>query len=206
MNACDYIDHLSFYAVISLMFTALIDHLIGVRGEGKKSGHKTKWISSTARCKVHISSPEVKPMTIKLSSESYENVEQAICMVEESLMEFLSDENAEKRLIYDLAASAFGSYKIERVQTHSGLLVKRFAKEKKSWWCMLELPDNVKGGYDNRKFSLYKKQLPQNCKIEVFSDAFGTSPKHTSPYVFISGDEVADARVAESMTAAWMRS
>ncbi len=172
------------------MFYVMTGHLIGVKG------NKTKWISSAAGCKIHIS--DEKPMKIELSSNASENIEQAICMIEDSLKKFLSDKDSEKRLSYELATSAFGSYKPRLERTPHGLLMKRYTSE--SWWGIFELPRNITGEYNHGKHMLYKKK-PDNCRIDFFSNT-----KHTSPYVLISGDTLADTKVAASMVAEWMRS
>jgi hypothetical protein len=58
-------------------------------------------------------------------------------MIEESLMEFLKDRHAEKRLLYELAATATGSYKFR--SDGCGML-RRVYKGVKLWWQLLDLP------------------------------------------------------------------
>ena len=59
---------------------------------------------------------------------------------------------------------------------------------------MFELPRNIKGEYN------VHKKLPDNCKIDFFFNA-----KHSSLYVLISGNALADVKVAASMAPEWMR-
>ena len=86
-------------------------HLIGVNGEG--TGHKSKWIESMTNCKVRISGKH-HPMTIDITSSLPGNIAQGISMIEESLMEFVSDDNSEKKMLHELLSTAEGSYKVRR--------------------------------------------------------------------------------------------
>ncbi len=185
----------------------MTDHLIGVRG------HKTKWISSTAGCRVQIITQHQREVAmIEFSSNASANIEQAIGMVEDSLQEFLSRKDSEKRLLYDLAKSAFGSHKPQRVQTPHGLLMKRFTGEN-SWWCMFDVPRNFEGNYDDAKYLLYHtlaEKLQDNYKIDFNENLFGNcnidffcGSKHTSPFVLISDDSLDDVKVAASVVAEW---
>jgi hypothetical protein len=86
-------------------------HLIG------EGGQKSKKIESITNCWINISYPKLPSMppisiTIKskIARDQPFNVQTAIRMIEESLVDFLKDKSAEKRLLYELAATATESY------------------------------------------------------------------------------------------------
>ena len=179
-----------FFQLITCHLVTL-DHLIGVGGVGKKAGHKTKLISSMTRCKVHIS-PQ-KPMKIVIASNSAHNVERAIGMIQESLVGFLSDESLQKRLLFELALFATGSYKIQRDDS-SKLLLHNYDGQKK-WCALFNLPTSGKTCHGNFVTSL-KLPAGNHSSIEVFGDK--KPLRYAEPYVLISGPKKADVKVAVS--------
>ena len=111
-------------------------HLLGVK-DGGLTGHKTKQIESMTRCRISISGKH-HPMKIDITSNSARNIAQGISMIEESLVEYISDGNSEIRLLYDLIATAEGSYRFKK-NDGWGMLLREY-EGVTSWWSLFELP------------------------------------------------------------------
>jgi len=175
---------------------ALFYHLLGVKDDG--FGHKTKHIESMTSCRISISGKH-HPMKIDITSNSALNIPLGISMIEESLVEYISDGNSEIRLLYDLIATAEGSYKFKR-NDGWGMLLREY-EGIKSWWALFELPykakEGGKAGEYHGKF-LLNLPLQGDCKIDLFGDTFGAPLAHTSPFVLIRGTKHRDVKDAVS--------
>lgn len=179
----------------------MIGHLIGVRGE------KTKAIQTQTGCHIHIFDQQT-PMRITFASESVQNVQRAYGMIKQSLLEYLLDDNSEKRLIYELAMSASGSHNIH--ETSSGLLLLHH-NGATAWWVIFELP---RGAAHHRgslivdshgKFLQNLELKDTGCTVELFGNTFKKPLKHVAPYVLISGKEEANVNVAITRVVKAMR-
>jgi len=111
------------------------------------------------------------------------NVAKAIDMIEEFIVEFIendSDEIMEKKILYELALNAKGSYKFPR---DHGFLLRKYDGVKK--WCNLfDLPllDEdifLEHGAIMQNLKVLGKK---DCTVEVFHLATSTTP-----YVLITG-------------------
>lgn len=167
-------------------------HLVGVKNDGS-TGHKMKQIGSLVNCKVIISGKWIPPMKISILSSSPRNVAQGISMIEESLMEFLSDENSEKKMLHEMLLTAEGSYKVKRNDAY------RMLCRDKEWWALFELPFHTESGQYHGKFlTKINLELPGDCKMELFGDTFGVPLEHASPFVLIHGTKHNDVKDAVS--------
>jgi hypothetical protein len=170
----------------------LFGHLIGVGGE------KTKAIRSKTGCNIHILDKQA-PMKIVFTSASVQNVKRAFVVIERSIVEFLSDENSKKRLIYDLAISAKGSHNIQET-SHDLLLTHH--RGVKRWWVIIDLPCMPYSAEDeclyyNGKCLEELELQDTGCRVELFSKRFGNHPPtHAAPYVLVSGKDEANVNVA----------
>ena len=120
-------------------------------------------------------------MKIDITSSSPRNVAQGISMIEESLMEFVSDENSEKKMLYELVSTAEGSYKVIK---NDGFRIIYRDKEKE-WWALFELPYHTGSGKHHGNF-LTNIQIPEDCKMELFG-VNGVPLEHASPFMLIRG-------------------
>ncbi len=179
----------------------MIGHLIGV------GGGKTKAISSETGCNIRIFDQQL-PMKITFTSESVQNVQRAFGMIKQSLLEYLSDENSEKRLIYELAMSASGSHNIH--ETSSGLL-RLHHNGATAWWVIFELPRGARHRSGSLSVESHGKFLQTlelqdtGCRVELFGNTFKKPLKHVAPYVLISGKERANVNVAITRVVKAMR-
>ena len=137
-------------------------------------------------------------MTISINAGAPGNVEQGISMIEESLMEFLSDENSEKKMLFELLSTAQGSYYVKR--NHGYGMIYRG----KEWWALSELPYHIESGKRHGK-CLTNKRMPGDCKMELFGDIFGVPLKHASPFVLVRGTTHKDVKDAVSVLRDQMR-
>lgn len=180
---------------------AITDHLIGYKNDGLDSGYRIKRIESMTGCKVHISGKH-HPMKIDITSNMFQNVTKGISMIEESLMKFVSDENSEKRMLYELVSTAEGTYKFKR---NNGL---RMLYRNNEWWALFDLPYNVRGNsgeYHGKFLTHLQPSLSGDCRIELFGDTFGVPLEHTSPFVLIRGTKHKDVKDAVSIVRDKMR-
>ena len=164
-------------------------HVVGIKQDGS-TGHKTKRIALTSGCKVHIAGKKSSGMKIHITSSSSQNVAQGISMIEESLMEFLSDENSEKKMLYELLSTAEGSYNFRR--SSCGMIYRD-----KEWWALFELPYHTNTGQYHGKFlTNFDSEMSGDCKIELFGDTFGIPLDHALPFVLIRGTKYNDVKDA----------
>ena len=128
------------------------------------------------------------------------NVAKAVALIEQSILEFLSDKDTEKKMLYDLAANAKGSSKM--FPQDRGVVLRKYDGVKK-WSRVLGLPYIWrKQGDDHVKWLQDLKTLQRNeCKIEVFDYL-----SRTNPYVFISGSKKKEVQQIVAEVASAMRS
>jgi hypothetical protein len=182
------------YVVLQLTSYVCADHLIGSEDDGKEIGYKHKLIESRSDCKVHISGKH-EPMKIDITSSSSLNVVKGIIMIEESLADFISDENSTTRMLYELFSTATGSYKIEKKMYEGCQMVRRVYNGVKNWSVLFDLPYSVRGGskqYHGKFLTLVELPMPDDCIIEVFGDDFDVPLARTSPFVLIRGNKLKD--------------
>eukprot|EP00984_Skeletonema_dohrnii_P028589 scaffold18644_cov110-Skeletonema_dohrnii-CCMP3373.AAC.4 len=175
---------------------ALFLHLIGVDGNGHK-GHKMRQIFFTTSCLVLVARYEdttKEPMTITIQCSSsnvtthtrpHSNVTKAIDLIEESIVEFLPDRDSGKKMLYELAAKAKGSYKIRR---ENGFVHRKYDGVNK--WCrVFNLPCKRREG--TREMCLPDLTVLQrnDCLIEVID---GSTKR--APCVLISGFRKKDVK------------
>lgn len=189
-----------FFIFVFSYIIANTGHLVGIKGDGS-SGHKIMRIESITSCKVRISSKD-HPMKIDITSNLARNIAQGVSMIEHSLMEFISDENSEKRMLYELISTAEGSYNFKR-NDGCRMLLREYAGIK-SWWALFELPykEREDGGEYHGKFLQKlrsKLPIPGDCIIELFGGDFGAPLEHASPFVLIRGTKHKDVKEAVSM-------
>lgn len=143
-------------------------------------------------------------ITITSNKNSFRDVGLAKRMITKSLMQFLGDKNAERRLTYELAltAPAEGSYNFPR----SGSAIKQECHKttKQIWMKVIEL-SSAKSSYSDKisPHGMYllnqldRLTYPTDCSIEVYGcKTFhaNTIPKYCGPYVFVCGNESADVK------------
>lgn len=148
-------------------------------------------------------------ITIKSLSKNFSSklngIMNANRTIERSLVEYLADENSEKRLLYDLAVSAIDScQQLTQRDSTSGLLRKEIfgSRASKQWWRLFELP--CEQGMHHGLF-LRELKLPtgSDCKIEVFERS--VKVPLAPPYVLVSGTKHVDVKNAAIMVADTMR-
>jgi hypothetical protein len=170
------------------------DHLIGSEDDGKGIGYKHKLVESRSGCKVHLSGKH-DPIKIDITSSSSLNVGKGISMIEESLVDFISDENSSIRMLYELMLTATGSFKIEKKEYEGCRVVRRVYNGVKNWSVLFDLPYSVRGGskqYHGKFLTLVDLPMPDDCIIEVFGDDFDVPLAHTSPFALIRGIKLKD--------------
>ncbi len=163
-----------------------------MNGEGV--GYKQKMIESRSDCRVHISGKQ-NPMKIDITSSSPLNVAKGISLIEESLADFISDENSTTRMLYEIISTATGCYKIEKKKYDDCQMVRREYNSDKNWSVLFDLPYSVRGGskqYHGKFLTLVELPMPDDCIIEVFGDDFDVPLAHTSPFVLIRGNKLKD--------------
>ncbi|KAK1740369.1 hypothetical protein QTG54_009319 [Skeletonema marinoi] len=173
----------------------LFRHILGVDENGEM-GHKTRQITSATTCWVSVSINENRePMTITIKcfssvtqSRPGSNVTKAIDMIEDSIVEFLADRDSEKKLLYELAVRATGSYKFPY---DHGFVQRKYDGVRK--WCrIIDLPCKWRegSGGDHEKCLQDLKTLQRNeCEIEVFD-----GKSRPAPYVMICGAKKKDVK------------
>lgn len=152
-------------------------------------------------CRINISG-RYHPMKIKISSNSDQNVAKGISMIEESLVKFVSDENSDKRMLYELVSTAEGTYKLKR-NDGFGMLFRN-----KKWWALFDLPYKDRGNsgeYHGKFLTQLQPPLPGDCRLELFGDTFGVPLEHTTPFVLIRGTKHKDVKDAVSLIRVKMR-
>ncbi len=183
--------------VLQLTLFVYADHLIGSEDDGKGIGYKHKSIELRSGCKVHLSGKQ-NPMKIDITSSSYQNVAKGISMIEESLVDFISDENSSIRMLYDLMWSAEGSFKVKRNDGCN--MVYREMNGIQSWCALIDLPykerEEGKIEYHGKFLTRLELPLAGDCVIELFGDDFDVPLAYTSPFVLIRGTKHKDVKDA----------
>jgi hypothetical protein len=129
-------------------------------------------------------------------------MKQAIHMIEESLLEFLQEKNSEKRLLFELTATSTGHL----IQPHNSTrFVLREYEGVKRWWSLLDLPCGRDKEYHGSFLSQSTLPDGNDCKIELFGEAFGAPLTQASPYVLISGTKQKQVKIATSIVWGAMR-
>ncbi|KAL7459828.1 hypothetical protein ACHAWC_011635 [Mediolabrus comicus] len=193
----------------------LFGHLIGVRG------NKTKAIQSETGCNIRILDKQ-GPMKIVFTSTSVQNVKRAFGMIKQSIVEFLSDENSENRLTYELVTTATGSLcrTLFKQDASSGLLLLKSRDGVKRWSRLFELPcceegegNDCHGSNLDLKFNghchgsnpdLKSSGLESSdCRVVVFERS-GKVPL-ASPYIYVSGSKLKEVKSTTSLLVDSMR-
>eukprot|EP00577_Skeletonema_sp_RCC1716_P013844 CAMPEP_0113372786 /NCGR_PEP_ID=MMETSP0013_2-20120614/718_1 /TAXON_ID=2843 ORGANISM="Skeletonema costatum, Strain 1716" /NCGR_SAMPLE_ID=MMETSP0013_2 /ASSEMBLY_ACC=CAM_ASM_000158 /LENGTH=490 /DNA_ID=CAMNT_0000254697 /DNA_START=38 /DNA_END=1508 /DNA_ORIENTATION=- /assembly_acc=CAM_ASM_000158 len=159
---------------------ALFLHLMGVK-DGKP-GYNIERTKTMTDCSVQISDGNPMRVTITCSNAvmpySAENVTKAVCMIEQSLVDYLGDQNSAKRLLFELTSTAKGSYATNWVpkQCLSEGLVLKYYNGEKSWWRLFDLPCKWRegSGNDHERCLWQLRSMGINgCKVELFGNNFG---------------------------------
>ena len=103
-------------------------------------------ILSATSCSVRISHDRNGTLRITISDHENRGLRRARGMVEESIIEFLNDENSNGRLLYELATTASGSINFDHIRTADGFVHQEWhghssVKKPNLWMKLLELPD-----------------------------------------------------------------
>jgi hypothetical protein len=168
--------------------------MVGYFTLGHLSGDIDMIFAETS-CSVRISYDNYGTPRVTIRSEvrSFENrgLGRARGMVEDSIIEFLNDENSNGRLLYELATTASGSINFDHIRTSDGFVLQE--KPNRVWMKLLELPyaESNKG----RKQFHGKFLLPRQSQDEMIHGtdcvkriyAFKYEPNWCEPYILISG-------------------
>jgi len=118
------------------------------------------------------------------ATQTRPHVAKAIDMIEESIVEFLPDRDTKKKMLYELAAKATGSYKIPR---DHGFVLRKYDGVKK-WCTIFDLPCMINIADTKCQHLQDLKALGRiDCLIEVYDFI-----SETAPYVLIHGAKKKD--------------
>ena len=124
-------------------------------------------------------------------------------MIEESLIDFIGDQNAGKKMLFELSSMATGSHLVEEnilKRNDKYRMVLREYDSVKYWCALFELPYLNRGNkkeYHGRFLSNLRKSLSErDCTIELYGDKVGLPLAHTSPFVLIRGKRHKDVKDA----------
>lgn len=140
------------------------------------------------------------------SNLNIEDTRQTVSVLEKSLVRFLADKKSEKRMLYELAATATGKICRDLFQKNepSGTLLIKYDGVKK-WLRLFDLPCCDRGNYHG--FFLLQMKLKHaqgsDCKIEVFERS--EKVPLASPYVSICGSKQNEVKSATAMVVETMR-
>lgn len=187
--------------VFSSTYVSLKVHLMGVK-DGE-TGCNIEWIRTMTDCSVQISNGSPMRVSITCNNSimpySADNVTKAVSMIEQSLIDYLSDQNSVKRLLYELSSTATGSYADNRLprEFKSEGLVLKYNDGQKSWWRLFDLPckwrEGTGGDHDRCLWKL--KSFGVNAtKVQLFGNNFGVPLEHAAPYIIIMGVNLSDVR------------
>jgi len=166
---------------------------------GRKGG-KIREIKAKTNCSVHLTNRATLKINITSLEEtlSWRDVTESKRMIEESILGFIEDPNSERRLLYELAMTAQGSYRFRK----SGRAVKRDCLDtrKFEWMNLLELPsvESNNGQLTHHGIFLCNEGQQHNltkntnCSVEVYGFRNCVTVL-SNPYVLICGtcsDEV----------------
>ena len=178
-------------------------HLIGADEAGKSTGYKVRRIRSESSCKVHITE-RFKPMKVEIVSTSNSTGEffHGIRMIEESLMDFIGDQNAGKKMLYELSSTAEVTPNARHLfgRNDNFRMVLREYDSVKYWSALFELPylkrENVNEYHGIFLSNLRGPLSKRDCIIELYGDKFGLPLAHTSPFVLVRGKRHKDVKDA----------
>jgi protein involved in ribonucleotide reduction len=179
----------------------MTSHLIVMVGYftlGHLSGDIDMIFAETS-CSVRISYDTYGTPRVTICSEDgNRGLGRAREMVQDSIIEFLNDENSNGRLLYELATTASGSINFDHIRTSDGFVLQE--KPNRVWMKLLELPyAESKGGRKqyHGKFLLNRQlqdemihgtQFVKRIRIYAFRDEFrNDEPIWCKPYILISG-------------------
>ena len=190
--------------LIKSLLSPCTAHLLG---EYPRRGCKTREIGQkTNGCSInlsHYSSKNQRPMVITIksspiTSSAIHDVRKAKRMITASLLEFLCDENSDRRLIYDLALTSTGTFILQKAD--NGTVQQECQNSRRLIWMKaLGLPMS---NFHGKKLIPHGRFLVQSnwqqklrrgtsCDIEVYG--FNHSePMLANPYVLICGDNSHD--------------
>ena len=174
------------------------DHILGQKGnEIAKVRSKTNCIISIS----HHGNRDPEPMAIRITSirsNPPSDVRLATTMLTESLLKFLSDRNSERRLVYELAMNARGTFNFQK---HEGAVQQKcHYTHRHVWMKLVELPsvELQNGKFEPHGLFLTNDHTQRyirgntDCFIEVYG-FHRFVPKLSRPYVLVCGygpDEV----------------
>lgn len=200
-----------FYIFLLLHALLVTAHILG--GQGELFGHKTKEITSKTNCVINLStnSSRTKPLVITIKSEDgNRGISLAKRMIEDSIFEFLGDENSEAKLICEMALTSEGNYFIAK-SSEGAIRQERRTRDGMVWMQFLELPLAELRGNRQGEFIPHGAFLEQgcvqdelightDCSIEVYG--FGNNtPTYCDPYVLVTGKKKDEVHtVAENIT------
>ena len=165
-----------------------------------ETGCNIERVRAKTDCSVQISNGNPMRVTITCNNAimpySADNVTKAVSMIEQSLVDYLGDQNSVKRLLFELTSTAEGSYAITRLprEFQSEGLVLKYDNGEKSWWRLFDLPCKWReGSGDNHDKCLWKLKSMgiKGCEVQLFGN---NSLVHAAPYIIIMGANLSDVR------------
>ena len=189
------------------LHTIKIAHIVGNGGRRKKK------IQAKNCCCIDInvneeSMDEVMTITIKSKRKgSSYGVEKARNSIQRFILEFLDDNCAKGRLLYELALLARGN---GCIISNGGIVKQRSPDtDKVVWMKLLDLPSFRRRNEligDHREFLQRNLTKCTECSMIFFGSDFDVPVKACKPYVLIYGREVEPVAKAETMLADAIRS
>lgn len=156
-------------------------------------------ILAETSCSVRIIPRGNQSFRITISEHDNHGLKKARGMVEESIIEFLNDENSNGRLLYELSTNANGSINFDHIPTADGFVLQQWCdysnskKIKQVWMKLLELPyaESNESREWHGKFLLnrqFQEELTCSTDCSAWVYGFGeTAPIWCDPYVLIRG-------------------
>lgn len=154
-------------------------------------------IRAETACTVKISHDDYGTLRVIIRSEDgNRGLRRARGMVEDTIIEFLNDENSNDRLLYDLATTASGSINFDHIRTSDGFVLQEMPT--RVWMKLLELPYAESNGGRKQyhgKFLLHRHLQDEmihgtDCVKRIY--AFRDEPIWCEPYILISGQRKED--------------
>lgn len=147
-------------------------------------------ICAESACSVSISHDNYGMTRVIIRSEDdNRGLRRARGLVEDSIIDFLNDENSHGRLLYDLATTASGSINFDHIRTSDGFVLQE--KPKRVWTKLIELPysESNRGRKYHGKFLLprqLKNEMIHGTDCVIRIHAFKFEPIWCEPYILIS--------------------
>ena len=167
-------------------------------------------IRAETACSVKISHDDYGTLRVIIrSDDGNRGLGRARGMVEETIIEFLNDENSKGRLLYDLATTASGSINFDHIRTSDGFVLQEMPK--RVWMKLLELPYAESNGGRKQyhgKFLLNRHLQDEmihgtDCVKRIY--AFRDEPIWCEPYILISGQRKEDVVIVAERVAYKLR-